>query len=175
MQKQNICFMKEWVRLLKAILSHLRKHKKKEKTWSGIFCFAIPLKKEKCIPEKQPRPAYGQYYPHGWHRWSRNSRSGTEHELRGETMCSRKDLFFCQTKEPHYGIIQKNWVITWPEIILLQIYQETCPETGSFGGIPRNCNKSILSWKLSMVFPADAMIPLYVFSPCVSQYDIWSF
>lgn len=90
--------MKEWVRLLKAILSHLRKHKKKEKTWSGIFCFAIPLKKEKCIPEKQSRPAYGQYYPHGWHRWSRNSRSGTEHELRGETMCSRKDLFFWSNK-----------------------------------------------------------------------------
>lgn len=44
--------MKEWVRLLKAILSYLRKHKKKEKTWSGIFCFAIPLKKEKMHSRK---------------------------------------------------------------------------------------------------------------------------
>lgn len=30
---------------------------------------------------------------------------------------------FCQTKEQHDGKIQQNRLITWPKIILLQIYQ----------------------------------------------------
>lgn len=53
----------------------------------------------------------------------------------GEKQCTLLQRSFCQTKEQHNGIIQQNWLIMWPKIILLQRYQEAWPGYCSFDRI----------------------------------------
>lgn len=98
------------IRILRAILSHLRKQKKK-KLFSGSFCFAIPLKKK--IPEMQTKP-YSSCLPTDN---IINMAVIDEVEIQGlglnigyrEKHYVLPQTSFCQTKKRNAGIIQQNW------------------------------------------------------------------
>lgn len=138
--RQNTFFMNESMIKLKI---HCFPSKRREKWSSGIFCFAISLKKKK-FPKKKKI----MHSRKGNQTCSSclnivNMAGTDEAEIQGlglkisygEKQCVLPQRSFCQTEGQHDGIILQSWLIMWPKIILFQRYQEAHPGNCSFDRI----------------------------------------